>query len=65
MKQLFAALAFVLLPALAAAQTPFAAAPAQAAPAAHVKVELVSERDAIAPGEPLEVGLRMVHDPEW
>ncbi|MEY2896699.1 MAG: hypothetical protein RL669_968, partial [Pseudomonadota bacterium] len=46
MKQLFAALAFVLLPALAAAQTPFAAAPAQAAPAAHVKVELVSERDA-------------------
>ena len=65
MKQLFAALAFVVLPALAAAQTPFTAAPAQAAPAAHVKVELVSERDAIVPGEPLEVGLRMVHDPEW
>jgi thiol:disulfide interchange protein DsbD len=68
MKQLVAALAFVLLPALAAAQTPFAraAAPgAAAAPPAHVKVELLSERDAIVPGEPLEIGLRMVHEPEW
>lgn len=65
MKHLFAALAVALLPALAAAQLPFARTQAPAAPAAHVKVELVSERDAIVPGEPLEVGLRMVHEPEW
>ena len=43
------------------------AAPAYAAPVRtpHVEAELVAERTAIAPGEPLTVALRLKMIPEW
>ncbi|HTN50083.1 MAG TPA: thioredoxin family protein [Burkholderiaceae bacterium] len=35
------------------------------APEPHVKAELIAATDAAVPGQPLQVGLRLVHDPEW
>lgn len=31
----------------------------------RVEVELVAERDAIVPGEALQIGVRIRHDPQW
>jgi thiol:disulfide interchange protein len=31
----------------------------------HVEVELVAAADAVVPGQPLELALRIKHDPEW
>lgn len=52
---------FLAIAALGAAGT------ARAAPVArdHVEVELVAERDAVAPGERVHVGLRLAHEPHW
>lgn len=42
---------------------------AQAAPGAvrvdNVEVELVADRAALVPGEPMQIGLRIRHDPQW
>jgi thiol:disulfide interchange protein DsbD len=56
--------AVLLLTALAAL---LLAAPALAAPVRtpHVEAELVAERTAVAPGEPLTVALRLKMIPEW
>ena len=35
------------------------------APEPHVKAELVAASDAIVPGQPLQVGLRLTHDKDW
>ncbi len=42
-----------------------AAAHAQPVRADNAEVELVAATDAIVPGQPLSVGLRVKHDPEW
>jgi thiol:disulfide interchange protein DsbD len=36
-----------------------------APPARHVRASLVAERDAVQPGQPLMVGLRLQMDPTW
>jgi thiol:disulfide interchange protein/DsbC/DsbD-like thiol-disulfide interchange protein len=35
------------------------------APDPHVKAELVAESDAIVPGQPLQLGLKLAHEKEW
>ena len=50
-----------LLTATAAAQS----LPRFGAPDPHVKAELVAATDAIVPGQPLQVGLRLKHEDEW
>jgi thiol:disulfide interchange protein/DsbC/DsbD-like thiol-disulfide interchange protein len=35
------------------------------APERHVEAELLAARDAIVPGQPLTVGLKLTHKPEW
>jgi len=35
------------------------------APEAHVKAELIAASDAAVAGQPLQVGVRLVHDDEW
>jgi thiol:disulfide interchange protein DsbD len=35
------------------------------APDPHVKAELLAATDAIVPGQPIQVGLRLQHDPHW
>jgi thiol:disulfide interchange protein DsbD len=52
---------------LVALITALAAAPAgaQPTPSGHVAAELVSEFEALAPGETARVGLRLVHEPHW
>jgi thiol:disulfide interchange protein DsbD len=59
-------------PILAAAGITFATATAAAqslprfgAPDPHVKATLVAATDAVVPGQPLQVGLRLVHDRDW
>jgi thiol:disulfide interchange protein/DsbC/DsbD-like thiol-disulfide interchange protein len=34
-------------------------------PSRHVAAELVSERVALVPGQPAQVGLRLAHEPHW
>jgi thiol:disulfide interchange protein DsbD len=55
------------LPRIFAAVTLLAAAAAGAQPLRvdHAEAELVAAVDAIVPGQPLEVGLRLKHDPHW
>jgi thiol:disulfide interchange protein DsbD len=57
----------VLVNLIAAALVAAAAAIAHAAPVrtAHVEAELVSERSALVPGEPLTVALRLAMDRGW
>ena len=50
-----------LLTATAAAQS----LPRFGAPDPHVKAELVAATDAVVPGQPLQVGLRLKHENEW
>ena len=50
-----------LLTATAAAQS----LPRFGAPDPHVKAELVAATDAIVPGQPLQLGLRLKHEKEW
>src|SRR5512145_1895006 len=38
---------------------------AQAVRADHVEAELVSPADAVQPGQPVTVALRLKHDPQW
>jgi thiol:disulfide interchange protein DsbD len=64
MRRLLLPLLAVCLPLLgsaAAAQS----LPRFGAPEPHVKAELISPTDAIVPGQPLQVGLKLTHDPEW
>ncbi len=56
---------FGALLALAAALTPAPAASQQQPPSGHVVAELVSEREALVPGQTARVGLRLVHEPQW
>ena len=35
------------------------------APEPHVKAQLVAETDAIVPGQPLQLALKLVHEKEW
>jgi thiol:disulfide interchange protein DsbD len=56
--------ALAALSALAALAT-LAPAAAQPVRADHVEVELVAATDAAVPGQPLQVGLRLKHDPHW
>ena len=35
------------------------------APEPHVKAELVAESDAIVPGQPLQLALKLAHEKEW
>src|SRR5690348_16695130 len=55
----------VLLTVATAALCAFGAAHAAPVQRDHVEVELVSERDAVAPGERVHVGLRLAHEPHW
>jgi thiol:disulfide interchange protein DsbD len=48
--------------ALAAA---LASAAAQPVSTAHVTAELVAERSAVQPGQPIRIGLRLQHQPHW
>ena len=48
--------------ALAAA---LASAAAQPLSTAHVTAELVAERSAVQPGQPIRIGLRLQHQPHW
>jgi thiol:disulfide interchange protein/DsbC/DsbD-like thiol-disulfide interchange protein len=50
--------------ALATAIAPIPAA-CQQAPSGHVAAELVSEDEALIPGQSANVGLRLVHEPQW
>ena len=40
-------------------------AAAQPVTTAHVSAELVAERTAVQPGQPIRIGLRLVHQPHW
>ena len=40
-------------------------AAAQPVTTAHVSAELVAERAAVQPGQPIRIGLRLVHQPHW
>lgn len=62
--QLLSALAFTLAAVVA---TPAAAQslPRFGAPEKHVDAELIAATDAIVPGQPLTVGLRLKHENEW
>jgi thiol:disulfide interchange protein DsbD len=42
-----------------------ACAAAQPVTTAHVSAELVAERAAVQPGQPIRIGLRLVHQPHW
>lgn len=53
------AIALIAAPAAAATQTN-ALTPTQ-----HARVGLVTDHDAVRPGQTLQVGLRIVHDPGW
>ncbi|MCC6579395.1 MAG: thioredoxin family protein [Phycisphaeraceae bacterium] len=44
---------------------PVALAHAQAKRVGHVEVELIAQTQAVVPGQPLRVGLRIKHDPHW
>ena len=49
-----------------AAPTPqVAAARTGATRVEAIEVELVAEADAVVPGQPLRLGLRILHDPQW
>ncbi|MDT3679886.1 MAG: protein-disulfide reductase DsbD family protein [Burkholderiaceae bacterium] len=69
----FAALVGSMLGVLstARAQAPAARAQAHSVPVAgpvrvdSVEVELVADRAAVVPGEPMRLGLRIRHDPQW
>ncbi len=61
MRLLFALAAGALLSLAAHAQTPFRNAP----PPSPVKAELVAASTAAVPGQPLELGVRLLHDPHW
>src|SRR5262245_52486369 len=55
---------------LLAALTLVSAAHAQSlprfgAPDPHVKAELVAASDAVVPGQPLQVGLKLTHEKDW
>jgi thiol:disulfide interchange protein len=56
LRTLFIALGLAALP---------AAALAQPVRADHLEAELVAASDAIVPGQPLTVALRLKHDPQW
>jgi len=53
--------ALALSPVTATAQT----LPTFGAPASNVKVELVAAADAVVPGQPVEVGLKLSHSNGW
>lgn len=54
-----------VLAALALAWLALAPAWAQPVQTEHVTAELVAEHDAVRPGEPLHIGLRLQHLPHW
>src|SRR5262245_6945029 len=39
--------------------------PRYGAPDPHVKAELVAASDAVVPGQPLQVGLKLTHEKDW
>ncbi|HJW50651.1 MAG TPA: thioredoxin family protein [Burkholderiaceae bacterium] len=50
---------------LAASTSAAQGLPRFGAPEPHVKAELIAARDAVVPGQPLQVGVRLTHDDEW
>lgn len=62
MKSILALLAFAFAVCGAQAQSPFRNA---SPPPDPVKAELVAASTAAVPGQPLEVGVRLRHDPHW
>ena len=54
-----------LIPLLAALLMASGVARAQATSADHVEAELVAAADAIQPGQPVTLALRLKHDPHW
>lgn len=63
---LLAALALVASPARAQLSVAQAGTPqAGAVRVDSVEVELVADRAAVVPGEPMRIGLRLKHDPQW
>jgi thiol:disulfide interchange protein len=61
---LFRALAFTLA-AVVATSAAGQSLPRFGAPEKHVDAELIAATDAIVPGQPLTVGLRLKHENEW
>ncbi|MEG1968602.1 MAG: thioredoxin family protein [Burkholderiaceae bacterium] len=61
MRHLLALAAGALLSLSALAQSPFRNAP----PPAPVKAELIAASTAAVPGQTLELGVRLLHDPHW
>jgi thiol:disulfide interchange protein DsbD len=61
MRALFTLLVALLISQPAAAQS----LPRFGAPERHVEAQLLAATDAIVPGEPLTVGLKLTHQPEW
>lgn len=63
--QFLSSLAFILAALVAATTATAQSLPRFGAPEKHVEAELIASTDAIVPGQPLTVGLRLKHEHEW